>query len=152
MTARQMNGNILRAPAQILVCPTNTVGVMGAGLAKAFAAAHPGLLEPYRAACRTGAHSPARPFAWEHKAGIVLCVATKRRWRDPSAIGDVADAIQGMFAWVAETKAQSIAIPALGCGLGGLSWERQVRPLIADALIGCSAEVLIYAPWSASPT
>lgn len=147
MTVRAMSGNILRAPAQVLACPTNTVGVMGAGLAKAFASAHPGLLAPYRAACRDGAHTPAEPFAWDHPAGIVLCVATKRHWRDPSALGDVADAIRGMFAWVAHSAARSIAIPALGCGLGGLSWERQVGPLIADALIACEAEVLIYAPW-----
>lgn len=147
MSARGCAGSILDAPAQVLVCPTNTVGVMGAGLARAFAERHRGLAGAYRAACRSGLHRPDAPFAWTHPGGAVLCVATKRHWRDPSDIADVRVAAAAMFAWIADHEPASVAIPALGCGLGGLSWERQVRPLIEAGAAECRAQLLIYAPW-----
>lgn len=147
MNVREMRGSLLDAPAQVLVCPTNTVGVMGAGLAKAFSRRYAGILAPYQRACQSRTHTPAEPFAWPHPGGTVLCVATKRHWRDPSRLEDVDAAIRSMFAWVERTDAASIAVPALGCGHGGLSWVREVRPLLAAAVVDCAAEVFIYAPW-----
>ena len=55
-------GDLLASPAQTLVNPVNTVGVMGAGLALAFAQAYPAILRPYEDACRTGALAIGRPW------------------------------------------------------------------------------------------
>jgi len=48
---------------------------------------------------------------------------------------------------VGEWEVRSIAIPALGCGLGGLDWS-VVEPLIVAAMIPLAGEVdvSIYRP------
>ena len=40
---------------------------------------------------------------------------------------------------------RSIAIPPLGCGLGGPAWE-QVRPVIAGALGDLGVDIRVYEP------
>ncbi len=68
---------------------------------------------------------------WERKTGgnprYVINFPTKRHWRDKSRIEDIE---AGLAALVAEIKARAIrclALPPLGCGLGGLDW-RQSAP------------------------
>jgi len=46
---------------------------------------------------------------------------------------------------IAERGIRSIALPALGCGQGGLDW-RDVQPLIESALHEVDARVIVYGP------
>ena len=43
-----------------------------------------------------------------------------------------------------------LAVPPLGCGLGGLSWA-DVRPRIEDALADLPTRVLVYEPSPENP-
>jgi hypothetical protein len=45
-----------------------------------------------------------------------------------------------------ENLPQKFAIPALGCGLGGLHWD-QVKPLIAENLAGLDRTIWVFEPW-----
>lgn len=145
-------GNLLDSAADALICPTNTVGVMGAGLARQFRDRFEGLEVDYRIACRSGAHTPAQLFHWTPAWGgpEVICLATKRHFRDRSRIGDVEAGLAALAAWMSDRVAPaSVAISAVGCGLGGLSWERQVGPAV-DRLLGDAPGVVrVYAPWPA---
>jgi O-acetyl-ADP-ribose deacetylase (regulator of RNase III) len=49
---RQTWGDILTADVDAVVNPVNTVGVMGAGLAKQFGLAYPAMFDDYVGACR----------------------------------------------------------------------------------------------------
>ena len=42
-------------------------------------------------------------------------------------------------------KIKSVAIPAIGCGLGGLKWG-DVYPVIEAILGNCEQKVLVYEP------
>jgi O-acetyl-ADP-ribose deacetylase (regulator of RNase III) len=42
-----------------------------------------------------------------------------------------------------EQKVQSVAIPALGAGLGGLDWKN-VRRVIERELAGMETEIMVY--------
>ena len=44
---------------------------------------------------------------------------------------------------VNEQKVQSVAIPALGAGLGGLDWKN-VRRVIERELAGMETEIMVY--------
>jgi O-acetyl-ADP-ribose deacetylase (regulator of RNase III) len=72
-------------------------------------------------------------IAWlcEIRAGprYVLNFPTKRHWRDPSQLEDVQSGLEALARELCARHIQSVALPALGCGLGGLSWS-VVRPLI----------------------
>ena len=127
-------GDIFDAPSDILVCPVNTVGVMGKGLALQFKWRYPLMFQSYRVACRNNTLRIGRPWLWESR---VLCFPTKRHWREPSHIAIIESGLRHMCV------EGSIAFPRLGCGLGGLDWK-DVKPLMESYLSQLQAEVLIY--------
>ena len=101
---------------------------LGCGLALAFSRRYPEILAPYRAACRTGCLRPGRIMI--HKLAhrrpgdpvYILHFPTKRHWRDASRIEDIEAGLADLATRCAAAGIRSIAVPALGCGLGGLSW------------------------------
>lgn len=138
------DGSLFDSPAQTLACPVNTVGVMGAGLALAFKRRYSDSFTPYRNACADGLLRPGVPWLYERpEAPHILHFPTKRHWREPSDIGDIS---QGL-AWVRENQHRfvSLALPALGCGLGGLAWA-DVRERIERHLGNAPLPVFVYTP------
>lgn len=74
-----------------------------------------------------------------------LLFATKRQWRENSRLED----IEGGLEWVKknchEIGIQSLAMPALGCGLGNLNWS-EVGPVMCRYLHNIGIPVAIYLP------
>jgi O-acetyl-ADP-ribose deacetylase (regulator of RNase III) len=138
-------GDLLHSDAQTLVCPSNTAGPMGAGLAQAFAQRYPGLERDHRAACEAGDIRPGRVWLWAGLFGQVICLPTKRHWRDPATLGDVDRALVDLARRVAEWQIASLAVPALGCGEGRLPWWR-VAPLLGRRIGGLGIPVEVYPP------
>jgi O-acetyl-ADP-ribose deacetylase (regulator of RNase III) len=62
----------------------------------------------------------------------IINFPTKRHWRDKLKIEDVQTGLKALVAEVQQLGITSIAIPALGCGNGGLDWL-EVKPLIESA-------------------
>ncbi|WP_431782603.1 type II toxin-antitoxin system antitoxin DNA ADP-ribosyl glycohydrolase DarG [Streptomyces chumphonensis] len=148
-------GNLLAAEVVALVNTVNTVGVMGKGIALQFKRAFPDNFEAYARACaaqevRPGAmHVHTRGTA--SKPRYVINFPTKRHWRSPSRMEDIRAGLRDLRRVIAELRIESIAVPPLGCGNGGLSWE-DVHPLIVDALGDLSdVDVRLYAPDGAPP-
>jgi len=76
----------------------------------------------------------------------IIHFPTKRHWRQPSRIEWVREGLEDLVRVVRELGIESIAIPPLGCGNGGLDWE-QVRPLIDDAFADLpTTEVVVFEP------
>jgi O-acetyl-ADP-ribose deacetylase (regulator of RNase III) len=53
----------------------------------------------------------------------VVNFPTKDHWRNPSKLTDIETGLQSLSAEIDRLGIRSIALPALGCGLGGLDWE-----------------------------
>ena len=149
MSITYKTGNIFDADVLCLVNPVNTVGVMGKGLALAFKKRYPRMFGAYRTLCKTGMLTIGNPWLWSNPFGeFVLLFPTKAHWRSPSRphyIGDglrsFADKIHG---GVYKYPIESIAFPALGCGLGGLDFEKQVKPLFEMYLADSPIRVEVY--------
>lgn len=135
-----VGGNIFDSPMQVLTNPVNTVGVMGAGLAKQFRDRYPDVYLRYRTACLTGKFLIGQPRLW----GRVLCFPTKQHWRNPSRIEWIESGLAYFVANYAELGIQSIAFPLLGCGLGGLE-RGEVTRLMERYLSRIDIPVEIYA-------
>jgi O-acetyl-ADP-ribose deacetylase (regulator of RNase III) len=141
-------GNIFDSNAEFIVIPVNCVGIMGAGLAKQVATLHPFVRERYIEVCSHGHIIPGQvgpSFGSTGKDGTFrhfLMAATKDHWRDPSKLEWVVAIIE-MLAMVG--KRASIAVPALGCGRGGLDWA-VVKPIIIKHLEPVSGTIEVYEP------
>lgn len=130
-------GDILTEDAEALVNTVNCVGFMGRGIALQFKKAYPDNYKSYSTACKRKEVQPGRMFVF--KTGqlanprYIINFPTKRHWKGKSRMEDI-DA--GLIALAEEIRArniQSIAIPPLGSGLGGLDWF-EVRPRIKKTL------------------
>ncbi len=129
-------GDILQADAEALVNTVNCVGVMGRGIALQFRKAFPENFKAYKVACDHKELQPGRMFIYDlgrlTNPRFVINFPTKRHWRGKSRMADVESGLEALVEEVRRLKLRSIAIPPLGCGLGGLAW-REVRPRIEEA-------------------
>ena len=145
-----VKGDIFQSPAQVLTNTVNCVGIMGKGVALEFKNRFPKLFNDYRQKCDNGQVVPGKPYLWEDESTQILNFPTKRHWRDNSLLQDVEDGLKHLASSYEQMGLQSIAMPALGCGLGGLSWS-DVQPLIEKYLGAIpDLDVYVYEPQSAS--
>jgi O-acetyl-ADP-ribose deacetylase (regulator of RNase III) len=147
------HGNLLEAPADALVNTVNTVGIMGKGLALQFKQAYPGNFRAYESACRRGEVRLGEMFTYEtgrlDGPRLIINFPTKAHWRSRSKLDDIKVGLRSLRTVISERDIQSIAVPPLGCGNGGLDWA-EVRPLIIEALGDLpGVRVLLYPPQEA---
>lgn len=145
-----VQGNLFESPAQVLTNTVNCVGVMGKGVALEFKNRYPALFQDYKIRCDRGEVKAGAPYLWEDDQIQVLNFPTKRHWRDNSLLQDIEDGLKYLAHNYDKFSIQSIAMPALGCGNGGLNWD-DVKSLI-DRYLGQIAdlEVYVYEPQAAS--
>jgi len=143
-------GNLLEAPAEALVNTVNCIGYMGKGIALQFKQAFPANFKAYEAACHASDMVPGRMFIHDNGGLVnpryIINFPTKRHWRGKSRIEDVATGLDALVADVRRLGIRSIAVPPLGCGLGGLDWN-VVRPMIEQAFAPLpDVRVLLFEP------
>jgi O-acetyl-ADP-ribose deacetylase (regulator of RNase III) len=143
-------GDILSADAEALVNTVNCVGFMGRGIAAQFKRAFPENFRAYEYACKREEVQPGRMLVFATgrlgRPRYVINFPTKRHWRGKSSLADIRSGLEALVADVRRLGIQSIAIPPLGCGLGGLTW-RDVRPLIEAAFAGLpDVRAIVFEP------
>jgi len=128
MAIKYTHGDLLKAPVQYIVNTVNCMGVMGCGLALQVKKAYPENFDAYVLACQNNEVTVGKMFVH----GNVINFPTKRHWRTSSQLEYIESGLVDLINVVNQRDIKSIAIPALGCGLGGLKWE-EVQPLIVKA-------------------
>lgn len=144
-------GDIFESPAQTLTNTINTVGIMGKGIARGFRARFPDMYDDYVIRCRNGEVRLGEPYLYRGMIGPwILNFPTKEHWRSASRL----DAIRSGLVYLAERYepwgVESLAVPALGCGEGGLEW-RIVGPTLYRGLSALDIPVTLYGPFGTSP-
>jgi O-acetyl-ADP-ribose deacetylase (regulator of RNase III) len=143
-------GDILKADAEALVNTVNCVGVMGRGVALQFKKAFPDNFKFYERACEQGQVRPGTMLVYDRERltapRYIVNFPTKRHWKGKSRMEDIEAGLKSLVRTVRELGIRSIAVPPLGCGLGGLRWS-DVRPRIESALGTVpNLEVKLYEP------
>ena len=151
-----VTGNLFEAKVEALVNPVNTVGVMGKGLALAFKKAFPANTKAYEAACRRRELAIGKVLVFEiGEAALpryILNFPSKAHWRDPSKLEYIEAGMKDLVRVLAQREIRSVAIPALGAGLGGLDWK-VVRPIVMAPLARLpNVEALVFEPTPPPPT
>jgi O-acetyl-ADP-ribose deacetylase (regulator of RNase III) len=142
-------GDIFESNLQTLVNPVNTVGVMGKGLAEGFKTRYPEYYKDYQAACRRGHFRRNGGHIYTvDETRKIYSFPTKQHWRGKSKL----DWIQHGLEWLAENREElgitELAIPAVGCGEGGLLWP-DVHWLLHEYLEPMPIPVAIFVPFTA---
>lgn len=142
--------NLLEADVEALVNSVNTVGVMGKGIALQFKRAFPENFKAYERACKKGEVEVGKMFTVPvgklTNPRYIINFPTKKHWRGKSRIEYVKDGLEDLIREIKRLEIDSIAIPPLGCGVGGLDWV-EVRPLIEAALSRVpETQTFIYDP------
>ncbi|MDO4259946.1 MAG: macro domain-containing protein [Actinomycetaceae bacterium] len=143
-------GDLLQAQVEAIVNAVNTHGTMSKGLALAFKKAYPQMFHDYHVAAQAGRVTLGKMWVWTNPTDtnprLIINFPTKGHWRSRSRIEDIQSGLEDLRQVITDRAITSIALPALGCGLGGLDWE-EVSPLIISALEDLpDIEVMLYSP------
>jgi len=147
-----VEGDMFFSGMQTLTISVNTVGVMGKGLASRAKYQFPDAYVVYQDVCRNKILKMGKPYLYKRESSFdyqladqpsslshinretwFLLFPTKRHWREKSDIQGIEHGLQ----WIRDNYKQegitSLAVPALGCGLGQLKWK-DVGPLMCRYL------------------
>ena len=146
----EKTGDMFAEQFDIMVNPVNCRGSMGAGLAKRFGQFYPAMLEWYGTLCAARALKPGDMREWRVDSRLsIYNVATKDHWKDQSQYQWVKIGLlnirQSLESATAAGLVYRVAVPALGCGLGGLQWSH-VRGMTHDQLDGLNHEITLFNP------
>ena len=159
-----VDGDMFFSQMQTLTISVNTVGIMGKGLASRAKYQFPDMYVAYQDVCREKTLVMGRPYLYKREASLdedladepetlpnpnsnkwFLLFPTKEHWKQGSDPKGIEEGLK----WVVENYKtegiQSIALPALGCGLGGLDWK-DIGPMMCRYLSKLDVQVAIYLP------
>lgn len=126
--------DVLYSSAQTLVLPCNTVGALGAGLAKQFKEKWPEIEWPYKYMCKQFYFESNGLWVYKLESGRqILFFPTKKHWKYPSKLEWIDQGLMRLAKNWQRYGITSLAVPMLGCGLGDLQWP-DVYPLIVEWL------------------
>lgn len=141
-----VRGDIFQSRAQSLVNPVNCSGIMGKGLAVQFKHRYPEMFSDYKHRCTLGEVELGKPYLYPRPSlPWIVNFPTKQNWRSRASL----EAIQTGLDWLVRNYnacgITSLAVPALGCGEGGLRWE-VVLPILLQHLRNLEIPVELYEP------
>lgn len=143
MALKYLKQNIVEVKRGIVAHGCNCQGVMGSGVAKAVRSKWPEAYQRYAEICegydRSSDLLGLTHFVFMEKSSLVVanCFTQHsygkdgKKYADPEAIEI---ALEQVF-MLSRTTTLPIYMPKIGCGLGGLSWEQDVEPIVARLMV-----------------
>ncbi len=132
----ERNGDIFNTTARFIGHGVNCKGIMGAGIAKTVREKFPQTYLEYKAVCDVG-FSPGSYFAYVENDKVIVNLASQNmpgpdaryEWVFLSLLRFARDLTQRSGGGV-------VAIPEIGCGIGGLHW------LVVKSIIECVEQIV----------
>lgn len=159
-----VEGDMFFSRTQTLTVSVNCVGVMGKGLASRAKYQFPDVYVRYQDLCRKKTLRMGKPYLHKRETPLdheladepstltnanlgtgFLLFPTKRHWRDRADIRGIENGLKWLQDNYEREGIESLAIPALGCGLGWLKWHK-VGPLISRYLSNLNIPTRLYLP------
>lgn len=146
-----INKNIIFADETIIAHGCNCQGKMGSGVAKAIRARFPAAYSQYLGLCQSNPPKSLLGKAQLVAVGygpnrfVANCFTQEYYGYDNKAYASL-EAIRTSLSEVAEFAEKydySVAMPPIGCGLGGLSWE-DVGPMVEEIFSSKRVRFAVY--------
>ena len=157
-------GDMFFSRMQTLTVSVNVVGIMGKGLASRAKYQFPDVYVYYQDLCRKRKLQMGKPQLYKREASFehdladepstllnansekwFLLFPTKHHWKERADIKGIEEGLQWLTINYEKEGIKSLAVPALGCGLGRLEW-RDVGPIMCRYLKEIKFPVSIYLP------
>lgn len=146
-----VKGNMFEVATEAIVNPVNCVGVMGKGLALQFKERYPDNFEAYKKACEMNLLQIGSVFCVSfmenNEQRYIINFPTKRHYREQSYLLDIQLGLESLVDTIKKFNIKSIAIPALGCGLGGLNWYDVKESIIYHLKDLDEVDILVFEPY-----
>ena len=134
-------GDMFASGAPAIGHGVNCHGLMGAGVAKIIRARYSdAMFDGYRTACRTGALRPGMTRVWDRDPDMPLLanIASQDQPGAHAQLDLLDSAIRAALDAVEAAGLDRLAIPRIGCGIGGLEWvdvQRVLETAAADSSV-----------------
>ncbi|MFW5432745.1 MAG: macro domain-containing protein [Methylophilaceae bacterium] len=135
-------GNLFETDAEAIVNTVNCVGVMGKGVALEFKNRWPNNFKAYKKLCQSKSLRPGKSFIFDtgdlfgdarKPQRYLINFPTKDHWRSKSKFSYIEQGLDDLLVQLENLDIQSVALPPLGCGNGGLDWS-EVRLFLEEKL------------------
>ena len=150
-----IEGNIFFSNLQTITITVNCVGVMGKGLALQAKHLVPDAYKYYQNLCKNNEMQMGIPIIYNKRTNflktsndeykMLLLFPTKQHWKMESKLIEIERGLRWLVDNYKKLGIKSLAVPALGCGNGGLDW-RDVGPLMYKYFQKLDIPVEIYLP------
>lgn len=119
----ELQGDLFTSDAPALGHGVNCAGVMGAGIAKQFREKFPHNYENYRAACHGGMLRPGGIHVNVERGKYLINMASQNMPGADASYEWLFSAAYKAAKGAVAKDIDRIAIPEIGCGIGGLKWS-----------------------------
>lgn len=136
MTYTETTGDLFELGLSAIGHGCNTVGSMGAGIAREVRRRWPDCYRDYAELCRTGRFMIGGFHAWEGDGIVVYNLATQVRPGRDARLDAIRDAVAAALADAQARGLDRLGLPRIGAGIGGLDWSdvrRVLREVAADS-------------------
>jgi len=159
-----IEGDMFFSRMQTLTISVNTMGIMGKGLAARAKYQFPDVYVKYQDLCRNKTLKMGKPYLYKREESLdfifadeaekltslnlktwFLLFPTKTDWRKQADLKGIEEGLKWLVSKYKEEGIKSLAIPALGCGLGWLPWGK-VGPILCNYLSQLTIPVNLYLP------
>lgn len=159
-----VDGDMFFSKMQTFTVSVNCVGIMGKGLALRFKWQFPDVYVHYQYVCQNRILQMGKPYLYKRESSLdyqladelttlknrngetwVLLFPTKQHWREKADINGIETGLQWLCDNYKKWSIKSLAMPALGCGLGQLKWCN-VGALLCKYLSTLDIPVWLYLP------
>jgi O-acetyl-ADP-ribose deacetylase (regulator of RNase III) len=137
--------DILESKASCLVNTVNCEGFMGKGIAYQFKQKFPENEKYYKKVCQKGEMKIGKVLLFEENDKIIANFPTKVKWREKSEYDFIEKGLDDLKDKILANEIDSVAMPPLGCGNGGLLWDK-VKAIIIEKLDAVHSEITVYEP------
>lgn len=121
-------GNLFDSTAPAIGHGVNCKGIMGAGIAKQFADRYPDMYADYKEICEQGLE-PGEVHFYEAEDRFILNIATQNNLGKDAKEAWVTAGLINVAFNAADEGWDRVAIPAIGCGIGGLHMDALERAI-----------------------